>query len=159
MNARAAWRLEMLGFERVYRYAAGKADWIAAGLPTEGPGSAKLRAADVVRRDPPVCHPDDPISEAADAAKHAGWPLCMVVNQERVVVGRLRGDRLRLGAEQVTDVMEEGPTTIRGSEDLQALVDRMRRRKVGSIVVTDPDGRLMGILYRDDGENALKRES
>lgn len=36
MSARAAWRLEQLGFERVFRYTPGKADWAAAGLPMEG---------------------------------------------------------------------------------------------------------------------------
>ena len=35
MSPRAAWRLESLGFARVYDYVAGKADWMAAGLPTE----------------------------------------------------------------------------------------------------------------------------
>ena len=33
MSPRAAWRLEGLGFERVYDYVPGKADWFASGLP------------------------------------------------------------------------------------------------------------------------------
>ena len=36
MSPRAAWRLEGLGFERVYDYVPGKADWFASGLPKEG---------------------------------------------------------------------------------------------------------------------------
>ena len=39
MSPRAAWRLERLGFTEVYDYAAGKVDWMAAGLPTEGNGT------------------------------------------------------------------------------------------------------------------------
>jgi hypothetical protein len=35
MSPRAASRLEGLGFERVYDYVPGKADWFARGLPTE----------------------------------------------------------------------------------------------------------------------------
>src|SRR5689334_6170303 len=35
LSPRAAARLESLGFADVYDYAAGKADWIAMGLPTE----------------------------------------------------------------------------------------------------------------------------
>src|SRR5947209_3912316 len=35
MSSRAAWRLETLGFTTVYRYVAGKIDWMAAGLATE----------------------------------------------------------------------------------------------------------------------------
>ena len=34
-SSKAAARLEALGYERVYDYAAGKADWRAAGLPVE----------------------------------------------------------------------------------------------------------------------------
>jgi CBS domain-containing protein len=159
MNARAAWRLESLGFSRVYRYAPGKDDWLAAGLPTEGPGAAKLRAGSVARRDPPTCRPDDPVGEAARAADELSWPVCLVVNDHGIVLGRLRGERLHGDAVMVTDVMEEGPTTIRASEELSPLVERMRRRKVGSIVLTDPDGRLMGILYRDDAERVLKDQT
>ena len=33
MSPRSAWRLEGLGFERVYDYVPGKADWFASGLP------------------------------------------------------------------------------------------------------------------------------
>ncbi len=36
MSPRAAWRLESLGFTRVYDYVAGKVDWFAAGFPREG---------------------------------------------------------------------------------------------------------------------------
>jgi rhodanese-related sulfurtransferase len=36
MSLRAAWRLEDLGFEKVYDYVPGKADWFANGLPKVG---------------------------------------------------------------------------------------------------------------------------
>src|SRR5919106_378837 len=99
MDARAAWRLERLGFERVYRYAPGKADWLAAGLPTQGPGTQTLRAGTVARRDVPACKPGDRVADAAAAARAAEADVCMVVNDERVVLGRLRGDALVRDAE------------------------------------------------------------
>ena len=34
MSDRAAWRLESLGFTRVYRYTPGKDGWLAMGLPS-----------------------------------------------------------------------------------------------------------------------------
>ena len=43
LSARAAWRLESMGFQEVYRYTPGKADWLAAGWDTEGPQSRKTR--------------------------------------------------------------------------------------------------------------------
>jgi hypothetical protein len=33
MSPRAAWRLESIGFQHVYDYVAGKADWGGAGRP------------------------------------------------------------------------------------------------------------------------------
>jgi hypothetical protein len=36
MSARAAWRLEELGFRQVYDYVPSKIDWFANGLPREG---------------------------------------------------------------------------------------------------------------------------
>jgi Mg/Co/Ni transporter MgtE len=157
MSARAAWRLERLGFGRVYRYAPGRADWLAAGSPTEGPGAQTLRAGAVVRRNVPTCKPDDRVADAAATAKPARAGVCMVVNDKRVVLGRLRGDALQEDpAATVEDVMEDGPTTTRADDDLERLTARMRDRSVASIVITDPDGRLIGVLYRDDAEAALR---
>lgn len=51
--------------------------------------------------------------------------------------------------------MEDGPTTTRADDDLAAVVERMTRRKVTELLVTDPDGRLIGVLYRDDAERLL----
>ncbi|MGQ0433433.1 MAG: CBS domain-containing protein, partial [Microthrixaceae bacterium] len=79
-----------------------------------------------------------------------------VVNEERVVLGRLRGDALAQNPEAIVEeIMEEGPTTTRADDDLERLTARMRGRSVGSILVTDPDGRLIGVLYREDAEAAL----
>jgi CBS domain-containing protein len=156
MSARAAWRLEALGFARVYRYAAGKADWLAAGLPTEGAGAQALRAGAVARSDVSTCLPGERVDQAVGRARWVGWDSCVVVNAQRVVVGRLRRGALdAVGEATVEQVMEQGPTTIRASEELAGLVQRMRNRNVPSIVVTDPDGRLLGILRRTDAELAL----
>jgi hypothetical protein len=51
MSPRAACRLELLGFTQVHGYVAGKADWLATGLPTEGEQAQVPRAKDVLRRD------------------------------------------------------------------------------------------------------------
>ena len=44
---------------------------------------------------------------------------------------------------------------MRAHEDLHELVGRMRARKVPPILVTDPEGRLLGLLHRDDADTAL----
>src|SRR5262249_19002649 len=59
LSARAVWRLESMGFQEVYRYTAGKADWLAAGFDTEGVESKKPRLKHVLKRNVLTCSPKD----------------------------------------------------------------------------------------------------
>jgi CBS domain-containing protein len=156
MSARAAWRLTTLGFTQVYRYQPGKADWLANGLPSEGTQSDVPRAGQVTRRDVPTCQLRERIGETRQRAQAAGWDICVVVTENNVVLGRLRGKALQANpAASVDEVMEEGPTTIRPDTLLDDIVPRMRQKHVASIVVTTPDGRLVGVMFRRDAEARL----
>src|ERR687896_90471 len=94
MSSRAACRLETLGFRRVYRYEAGKADWSANGLPVEGTETSIPTAGAAVRGGAPTCRLDDSVAGAAGRARSAGWDVCIVTTDEGIVLGRLRGDVL-----------------------------------------------------------------
>jgi CBS-domain-containing membrane protein len=156
MSARAAWRLEALGFTRVYRYEPGKSDWLANGLPTEGRLAMVPRAGQVARRDVPTCHLGERVADVRDRVRAAGGDVCLVVTDGDIVLGRLRQRELASDASAlVDDVMEPGPTTIRPDELLESLVPRMKKRGLGSTIVTVPSGRLAGILYRTDAERRL----
>lgn len=156
MSARAASRLESLGFSRVYRYTPGKDGWLTMGLPTEGPEAATPRAGGIADRDTPTCAVHDRLGDVRDRLRAAGGTSCIVVNDQRVILGRIRGAALDGDAEQTVEaVMEAGPTTVRPSEPLDALIGRMQKRKVESIVVSTAGGVLVGVLRRDDGERRL----
>src|SRR5260370_26523396 len=90
MSARAAARLEKLGFRQVYRYEPGKADWFAAGLPREGKEAHTPRVADVARRDAPTCRIDERVGAVRDRVRAGGWDVCVVVDEHRVVLGLVR---------------------------------------------------------------------
>ncbi|MGH9030734.1 MAG: CBS domain-containing protein [Acidimicrobiia bacterium] len=139
MSPRAAWRLERLGFD-TYDYAAGKVDWLAAGLPTVQAQPLPRRALDQADRDPATCSPDTPVGEL-DARG------VLVVNEQRIVLGRVGPDGHPRTA-RAEDVMEPGPATVRANEPRDALLGRMDKRKVREIVVTTPEGRLLGVLRR-----------
>ena len=159
MSPRAAWRLESLGFPQVYDYVAGEADWFANGLPREGRDASIPRVGDVARRDVPTCQLDDHIGDVQKRVRAAGWDTCLVVNGERVVLGRLRGSAFDAAAERsVEEVMEAGPTTFRPDARLVEVVERMREKNVASVVVTTSDGRLVGLVDRASGERALNGE-
>jgi len=58
----------------------------------------------------------------------------------------------------VEEVMENGPTTFRPDNFLRPLVKRMQEKKVGSVIITNSDGVLIGILYRKDEEDRLHQD-
>ena len=156
MSARAASRLESLGFTRVYRYTPGKDGWLAMGFPTEGPDAATPCAGDVANRDTPTCAAHDRLGDVRDRLRAAGETSCIVVDDQRVIRGRVRGEALDGDPEQTVEaVMEAGPTTVRPGEPLAALIERMRKRRVDSIIVSTAGGVLVGVLRRDDGERRL----
>ena len=160
MSPRAAWRLESLGFTQVFNYVAGKADWLASGLPMEGQLADYPRAGTVARTDVPTCRLTDRLGDVRDRTLDADQNVCVVVNDDRIVLGRLRGDALRgdPGA-TVESVMESGPTTTRPDDPLEAITERLQSARVASILVTTSDGRLVGILYRRDAEQRLKESA
>ena len=153
MSPRAAWRLESLGFSRVYDYLPGKADWFAAGLPRERTRASIPRAGDVARRDEVTCRFGDRVGDVAERVRVAGQPWCLVLNDEDIVLGRLRGAALDADADAlVEDVMESGPTTARPDVEVDALTERLRSRDASSIVIASSDGRLIGTFTVGEAE-------
>ena len=137
----------------MYDYVAGKVDWLASGLPTEGKRAAVPRVGEHVRRDVSTCHLTDRLGEAAKHARAAGWDRCVVVNEERVVLGLLRSRALDGDPQQlVEEVMEPGPSTFRPDVALDEITAYMRQRQLGSVLVTTADGKLVGILQRTAAE-------
>ena len=126
-----------MGFE-TFDYVSGKVDWLAAGLPTVRTEPAPRRAIDVTDREPAICSPETP------AASLGPRPV-IVVNEHRIVLGRVRSGDHPPDA-PAEDVMEPGPATVRAHEPLDELLERMSRRGVPEIVVTTPEGRLLGVV-------------
>jgi Mg/Co/Ni transporter MgtE len=156
MSPRAAARLETLGFTKVYDYVAGKADWLAAALPSRGESAGVLRAGDAIRGGDIACHVGEELGDSVDRIRAAGKDLCVVVDDRHVVLGRVRGRALTGDSNaKIEDVMQSGPSTIRPDEPLEAVVKTLREGNVKSTLATDPEGRLIGTLYLGDAERKL----
>src|SRR2546427_5194056 len=126
MSPRAAWRLESIGFTRVYDYVAGKADWGSFGLPLEGTKGA--RAGEYVRVDVPTCRLEERLQEIRPRVSAAGWDTCIVVNESGVVLGRL--GRKALASEEDVAVeagMKARPSTGRPSITPGGSVEAVQR--------------------------------
>jgi CBS domain-containing protein len=150
VSARAASRLESIGFTRVYHYAAGKADWGSFGLPLEGRADSSTRVGSVTRADAPRCLPDELVSAVVERVGD-DWQICVVTNDEGVVLGLLGRRALGSGEKvRAEDAMSLGPSTIRPSARREAVAERMRDQELTRIVVTHSDGVLVGVLRRED---------
>ncbi len=151
MSPRAAARLETLGFTKVYDYVNGKADWLAAGLLSEGPSAGVPTAGDAVRGGDIVCHLGDRLGDSVERIREAGKDACIVVDSRHVVLGRVRGRALDGDPDVlIEEVMQPGPATIRPDLPVETVVKRLREGNVKSTLVTDPEGRLIGTLYLED---------
>src|SRR5215510_7514090 len=151
MSPRAAWRLESLGFGDVYDYQGGKLDWMAAGLPTEGTNAARPRAGSLARKDVPTCRLDERLGEVRERVRNLGWSAAVVVNDQDIVLGLLRAHELELDGDlTVAQAMRPAPSTYRpyvsAEEMAHAMVDHDRE----SSPITTSDGKLVGLLLRED---------
>ncbi|HME67447.1 MAG TPA: hypothetical protein VKG61_21345, partial [Streptosporangiaceae bacterium] len=83
-------------------------------MPTEGTNTQRPRLVDVVRRDVPTCSLGERLGDVRDRATAAGWDACVVVSQDRVVLGLLRAKELQADPQLLVErVMRPGPSTYR----------------------------------------------
>jgi predicted transcriptional regulator len=151
MSPRAAWRLESLGFRDVYDYVAGKLDWMAAGLPTQGTNAQHPRAGDVARKDVPTALLDERLGEVRERARAKGWDAVVVINSERVVLGLLRSKELDKDPNlRMEQAMRPGPSTFRPYVSIKEMAENMTKHMLESSPITTSDGRLVGLLLQKD---------
>ncbi len=137
----------------------GKSDWALEGLPLAGRSAGRRRALDLMRL-PATCGPDATLGEARERAEATGDPLCAVIDDSGVLLGRIDGAALEGDpAARAGDVMEPQPPTEKPDTFLHSLAERLRRNPHPSVLVTsrafDDGGRLLGALYHEDVERVL----
>ena len=152
MSPRAAWQLEAMGFTEVYDFVDGKIEWMVHGLPVEGKGPHFAMAGEVASKDGVhTCVLGSIVKDSAKEMEERGDSFCLVLNDEGIVLGRLRRKHLDPDSDLPTEtVMETGPTTVRPTEPAKPLLERMEKRNVPAIVVTTKKGQLVGVVRRED---------
>src|SRR5262249_50006225 len=69
-------------------------------------------AGDVAHRDVPTCTLADNLQEVRERVRAAGWDTCIVVNEQRVVLGRLGRTAIAADTDEpVERAMTPGPST------------------------------------------------
>ena len=146
LSARAAWRLETMGFQEVYRYTPGKADWLAAGFETEGAQAKKPRIRNMIHKDVATCSLRERL-EDVKSRRRPNQDMCVVVNDRNIVLGVIQGETWDANPlARVVDIMQPGPQTIRPDLEPKDAQKILRNYDGPHAIVTTSDGELLGVI-------------
>jgi CBS domain-containing protein len=129
----------------------GKADWIARALPTEGEQADQPRVGPLGRDDVVTCGLEDPVGPVGERVDASRYGFALVVTGDGTLLGRLR--RSAIGDEADTPaeaLMTPGPSTVRPDTAVDDLRKRLDDRDLKTAIVSDPEGRLIGVVKRRD---------
>src|SRR6266545_4848779 len=144
MSPRAACRLETLGFQHVYDYVAGKADWLARGLDVEGSDAGRPTVGRLARTDAVTCSLHERAGDVRGRVEASPYRFALVVTEGGVLLGRLRRAALERDPQRTAaDAMEPGPSTVRPDTAPTKLAERLRARDLRTALVTTPEGILI----------------
>ena len=114
-----------------------------------------------MRADAVTCNLTDRVGEVHERVKESPYGFALVTSEGGCLLGRLRASALEECDPSSTAeaVMESGPSTIRLDKELAGVVKRLHERGLMFAVVTDPDGRLAGVVRRSDAEAFVSSRS
>jgi Mg/Co/Ni transporter MgtE len=152
LSPRAACRLATLGFTRVYDYTPGKVDWLAHGLPGEGMRADEPTAGSLARHDVATSPLDAATGDVRRAIADSPYGYALVLSPGGVVLARVRKSALDSlsDVDPIDTVLEPRPQTIRPHLTEAKLEERFGAYGLRTLVVTRPDGTLIGVVRRDD---------
>ncbi len=134
---------------------AGKVDWLAHNLSIEGTQADIPTAGRVARNDVVTCALGDRVGEVRKRIERSPYRFALVTAPNRVLLGRLRASSLHCDPNLTSEqVMESGPSTVRPDTSVDKLLKRLAERELHWAIVTDPEGRLVGVASRNDLERA-----
>jgi predicted transcriptional regulator len=140
-----------MGFANVFDYVAGKQDWLANGLPSQGKRAESPRIGDLAAKDVPTCSLNEPVGRVKERAVKAGWDLAVAVSEHRIILGLLRNEQLAGSPEHtVEQVMQPGPSTWRPNLSIGRMMAHAQRYQLHHLMVSTSDGVLVGVLRRSD---------
>jgi hypothetical protein len=106
---------------------------------------------DFAGQDVVTCGLHDPVGEVRERVEASPYGFAFVVGVDGVLLGRVR--KAALEGDQQADaetVMEPGPSTVRANLAPAVLRERLERANLRTAVITDPDGRLLGVVRREN---------
>jgi CBS domain-containing protein len=129
----------------------GKHDWLARGLPTEGPEANLTRVGGLARGDIVTCRLDERLEQLRPRVKASPYRFALVTTERGTILGRLRGSLIEGADADATaeSLMDPGPSTVRPDLTPAEVAERLDKQNFGAAIVSTPDGRLIGVVSRD----------
>jgi|SRR5579864_5087828 len=156
MSARAACRLETLGFAEVYDYVAGKVDWLVHERPVEGSRAGEPTVGVFARDDVVTCAPTDRAGDVRERVAGSPYPFALIISQGRVLLGRAPMSALEARPDAaIEEVMDPGPSTVRPHKTAEGVASDLKQKELRWAIVTTPEGELIGVATRTELEAAV----
>jgi CBS domain-containing protein len=117
----------------------------------EGRLAAVPTAGSVARDDVPTASLEERVGDVRDRVEKSDFDTAVVVNGEMIVLGILRPKHLQGdGDRRIEEAMSPGPSTFRPHVLIHQMAHYMHEHDLPSTPVTTGDGRLVGLLLRED---------
>jgi len=130
-------------------------DWLAHNLEVEGERANAPTLGRVMRDDAVRCAPTDPATAVLDLIVASPYPFAIVTSADGTVLGRVPASALDPPAEKpVWDIAEPGPKTFRPHHSVETVAKQLAEKNLRWAIVTTPEGRLLGVAWREDLERA-----
>jgi hypothetical protein len=128
---------------------------MARGVPLDEDRATERRAIDFSNQEAVTCGLRDTIGPLRSRVADSPYGFALVLGDDRVVLGRLRKTALAGDPEALAEkVMEPGPSTSRPDASVAKLLAKLQKRELTTAILTDPEGRLLGVVRRADLEAA-----
>ena len=133
----------------MYDYVAGKAAWLAEGLPGDGLLTDSQRAGAYARPGTTTFDADATVADVVKADDD--WDVAAVLGPGGALLGAIRSEVRDLPPDVTIDsVMYTAPPTVRPSVPARELASSMDDDGRHHVFVTTLTGRLVGVVYRAD---------
>lgn len=128
---------------------------MARALPLDEDGATERRAIDCSNQEAVTCGLRDAVGTLRAQVADSPYGFALVLGDDGVLLGRLRKAALTGDPEALAEeVMEPGPSTKRPDVSAAKLLAKLQQRALTTAIITDPDGRLLGVVRRADLEAA-----
>lgn len=126
---------------------------MANGLPVEGEQAASRTAGRLMRDDIVTCALADLVGQVRERIAASPYGFALATTSQGVLLGRVRGSALDCDPDlDIEAVMEPGPSTVRPDTPAEKLASRLADQDLRYAIVTTPEGRLLGVVSREDLE-------